>query len=381
MDLAEFFSPINQKEDLLFSEPEKDSWLSTVKIYDKQFPDLTNCKIAIIGVVTEEFKNEPNIIRSLLYSNKRKEYAKIIADLGNYYIEKYDNKTFEKLGYVLSEIIQKNVLPIIIGPSQEITYSQYLAFEYLKKVINLTIIDSRIDFQIEYEDKPGTESFLYRILLKDPSYLFNLSHIGYQSYFTESDTIKLFEKYHFDHIRLGKVRGNISELEPILRSSELVSFDISAIKQSDAPGTDHPSPNGLTADEACRITRYAGISDNLGSIAFYEYNSAFDNNFQTAQLISQMIWYFVDGFIHKNVEKVIGSKDKFFKYITTDNKKYQIIFYKSKKTNRWWMEIPAKEASKQFNGKNIIPCSYEDYKQATKGEIPERWWTALQKLI
>ena len=339
--------------------------------------------IALIGIEYSQNKNSINYIRSYLYNLKRNKFAENIVDLGNYIFYETDQKSYEKFGYILSELIEKKIIPIIIGGSQELTYSQYLSFEYLKKIINIVSIDSRIDFDIDNKENYVTRNYWYKILLRDPSYLFGLSQVAYQGYLTDTNTIKLMEKNFFELYRLGKVRENMMDVEPVIRGADILTFDISAIRQSDSPGTIDPSPNGLYAEEACQLTRFAGLSDNLKTIGFYNYESANDINHQSARLIAQMIWYFVDGVMHRQIENVSADNANFVKYITSaSNNDYQIVFFKSKKTNRWWMEIPENTKSKHFNKfKQIIPCSYHDYQQATHGEIPERWWKSLKRMF
>ena len=105
---------------------------------------------------------------------------------------------------------------------------------------------------------------------------------------------------NFDYLRLGDLRQNITSVEPYLRSSDIVSFDLSSIKQSDAPGTTSPSPNGLEAHHSCAITRYAGMSDRVSSLGIFEIDLKNDVSKQTIKLVSQIIWYFFEGFSLRN---------------------------------------------------------------------------------
>ena len=100
----------------------------------------------------------------------------------------------------------------------------------------------------------------------------------------------------------------MEEVEPVIRDADMVSFDVSAIRQSEAPGNNNASPNGFYGEEACQIARYAGISDKLTSIGFYEFNPSFDNNHQTAHAVAQMIWYFIDGVVNRKNDFPIGSR-------------------------------------------------------------------------
>jgi formiminoglutamase len=109
----------------------------------------------------------------------------------------------------------------------------------------------------------------------------------------------MLESLNFDCVRLGLARKNIEHLEPILRDADLVSIDVSCIRMSDAPAHANASPNGFSGEELCQIARYAGISDKLTSFGIYEFNPAFDIRHQTAKLLAQTIWCFIDGYYNR----------------------------------------------------------------------------------
>ena len=187
----------------------------------------------------------------------------------------------------------------------------------------------------------------------------------------------------FDTYRLGYVRQNIEEVEPYIRNADMVSFDISSIRISDAPGNNLALPNGFYGEEACQIARYAGISDKLSSIGFYEYNPSLDIRNQTAKLIAQIIWYFIDGYYNRKNDLPHIQKDDYYKYnVALKIDKQLIVFYKSKKSDRWWMEVPCPtEINSKYQRHYLVPCSYNDYLEALKEEMPDRWWQVYQKLM
>src|SRR5690606_25482484 len=147
------------------------------------------------------------------------------------------------------------------------------------------------------------------------------------------------DKLRFDFFRLGRVREQMEEAEPVLRSSDLFSFDINAVRFSDAPVNRYGSPNGFTGDEACMLTRYAGMSERLTSMGIYGYDPVRDQHRMTAKLIAQMIWYFIDGYQVRLTEARTGDKDAFMEFHVrfTSN---DTSFLKSKRTGRWWMQMP-----------------------------------------
>lgn len=277
--------------------------------------------------------------------------------------------------------MKKNIVPIIIGGSQDLTYCNYKAYESLEQTINVVTIDSCFDIG-DAEKELNAQSYLSKIILHKPNILFNYSNVGFQTYFTEQSGIALMEKLYFDTYRLGQVRANIEDVEPIVRNADLVSFDISAIRQSDAPGNGNASPNGFYGEEACQIARYAGLSDKLSSIGFYEVNPAFDTNEQTAHLTAQMIWYFIDGFYNRKQDYPIVDKSEYTKYrVSIKDHDHEIIFYKSDKSDRWWMNVPY-PINKQvkYERHQMVPCSYRDYETACGDEMPDKWWQTYQKL-
>jgi arginase family enzyme len=307
-----------------------------------------------------------------------------IADLGNIKAGESVTDTYAAVRAVVEELVKQGVLPIVIGGGQDLTYAQYQAYEKLEQKVDLVVVDSRFDLN---EDPPNTrettsQSFLSKILLHEPNYLFNLSTIGYQSYFVSQESIKVLDKLYFDSYRLGAFKGNIEYSEPVLRNADLISFDMGAIRSSDAGANANASPSGFYGEEACQLCRYAGMNDKLSSIGFYEFNPAYDKNGQTAILLSQMIWYFIDGFYNRKKDFPLQPQSAYVIYRTSlKEENYEVVFIKSKKTDRWWMQVPypnTKSVNERFH---MVPCSYEDYKVAIDGDMPDLWWRTYQKLI
>jgi len=349
---------------------------------------LEKIKIAIIGVNEDRkaVNNKgcglgPDFVRNKLYQLFQSVKKTTIADLGNIVSGNSVEDTYFALSTVIGELVKRNIVPVIIGGSQDLTYANYCAYEDIEQTINMVVVGPTFDLGVAGNEL-NSESYLSKIILHQPNYLYNYSNIGYQSYFVDQNALELMDKLFFDVYRLGYVQHNIQEVEPIVRNADLLSFDIGAIRQSDAPGNKNTSPNGFYGEEACQIVRYAGLSDKLTSIGFYELNPEFDNFQQTSHLVAQMIWYFIDGFNHRKEDFPIGDISKCAKYhVSIHDNKHEIIFYKSKKSDRWWMSIPYPDGMGQkFERHHLIPCSYADYEKACKDDLPERWLLAFQKL-
>ena len=389
-DIAHFFSPVNIDE-ITNNQSLKETQLGNLFLIHKNvddFPDLDGIDIAIIGVCEDRNAENndgcrlaPDTVRSFLYKLYDTGFRVKVADLGNINPGHSTDDTFFALRSTVDNLIRKNIIPVIIGGSQDLTYAQFLGYKDLEQTINVAAIDSVFDLGNPDEDITNA-SYLGKIILHQPNYLFNYSNIGYQTYLVDQNSLQMMNRLFFDVYRLGQIRDKIEEAEPIIRQSDMITFDITAIKHSDAPANPNASPNGFYAEEACQIMRYAGMNDKLSSIGIYELNPKFDTNGKTAHLAAQMIWCFFDGFYNRKNDFPSRTNPDYIRFhVVLQDDKYEINFYKSKKSDRWWMEIPyPPHKDLKFERHTLIPCSYKDYELAINNEIPDRWWQTYQKL-
>jgi formiminoglutamase len=393
MSLSDFFSPLKLEE----LSP-KNGFLTSqlgmkASFYTDRFPELEEglYDIAIFGVQDDRASVNnsgcslgPDAFREQFYTLNEGDFQSRIIDLGNIKAGAAISDTYIAVKMAVNELMKMNILPVIIGGGQDLTYPQYLAYESLEQKVDLVVVDNKFDLDEDDEEGIATRSdtYLNKIFLHQPNYLFNFSNLGYQTYFVNQESLKVMSKLYFDAHRLGEFSTDISLTEPIIRNSNMISFDISAIRSSDAAANANATPNGFYGEQACRIARYAGMNDKLTSIGFYEFNPAYDSNSQTALLLAQIVWYFVDGYYNRKKDFPLSPKSHYLTYRTTlSDGNGEMLFVKSKKSDRWWMQVPYPTGISKNERYHLVPCRYEDYTMAVNGEMPDLWWRTYQKLL
>jgi arginase family enzyme len=346
----------------------------------EQFPDLDKINIAVIGVLENRGAGEGtevvdlSAIRKELYSMFPGNWDASIADLGTILAGNSIEDSYFALRKVASSLIKKKIIPIVIGGSQDLTFALYRSFDELEQMVNLVSIDSKFDFGKE-NDRVSASSYLTKIIIDEPNNLFNYCNIGYQTYYNSQEEIDLVEKLFFDGYRLGEIANNITLAEPIFRDADLVSLDLNSIKSADSGNFISFAPNGFNGKEICSLSRYAGISDKVSIFGIFNHN----NSSQESVLIAQIIWYFIEGFHYRSNEYPFGSRENYIKYIVPLEDE-TLVFYKSDKTDRWWIEIPfISNGHNKLKRNTLLPCSYDEYLGACNQELPERWWKAQRK--
>jgi arginase family enzyme len=386
MDLNGYFDPVSLDRPEFHFLPEKFSFSRNISIHtpDQPIKELDRYQLALIGVPQDHAAYvkgsaiAPDKVRGMLYQLRKINNNIKVYDLGNLKITENINDTYYAIRDVSLELMERNVIPFIIGGSQDLTFGSILALQQLKGVQQILTVDPRFDFWMENRNKIDSRNYLDYIFKQEIKDRFTYSNIGHQQYFIAENQMDVLEKEHMESMRLGELREEIKKAEPMIRDADLVSIDMNVVRHSDAPGVTTPSPNGLFGDEICAVSRYAGISEKVKLCGIYELAPGKDLNEQTSHLAAQVVWYFIEGLSHRLKENPLDTSSHTKKFIITpDEVDHELIFYKSNLSERWWIEIPV--MNPETNHNYFISCSYDDYKRACNNIIPDRWWRYLRR--
>lgn len=383
INLTDYLDPVSIEKPLWshIAEPSTLAHNLTISTASKPLSNISGYKLAIIGVPDDRrspnkgASQGPDRIRESLYLLSRLPGKNKIADLGNLKQGPRFGDTLAALFDVIQYLVNEECQVLILGGTSAIISAIDNALSASNSSYNWSNVDSRIDFVAEKND-PDSFNYLSDILNNKKSSLKRYTGVGYQTYINDQQVINRMRKLNHDLIRIGEARSEIGETEPLFRDSDLITFDISAVRQSDAPGTFASSPNGFYTEEICLLARYAGLSDKLKIFGLFEVNPVLDSRYQTSSLAAQILWFMLEGVSQRTPEAGLIGKDRngrFVQYhVSINDLEEELLFVKSTVTDRWWLEIKSTKDKPWY-----IACSHKDYLKANDGEIPGRWLRAV----
>lgn len=400
IDLSLYFSPCPYMEAGAFYADNTARLGRQVQKYTvpEQFPSVAGAAVAFIGLEESRGGSAKEDLRCNGAENVRRELYNLygsaswgkLVDLGDLKSGKTVQDTYFALSEVISCLLAQNTAVVLLGGTQDLTYAVYRAYVRLHRMANILTIDSRLNIAegVGADFDPLAEpvnhnSFAARMVVEPDNYLFNYMNIGYQTYLVDNDAIGLMNRLFFDACRYGMLRDNLQAAEPYVRDSDCVSFDLCAVKKADSPANPWARPTGFTAEQACQLARYAGISRQVGVLGLFEYYPELDRDNDSARLLAEMAWCFLDGMEHRSDDHPLTATGVEFKQyiVPLEEMEQDLVFHKCKQTDRWWIELPCSEEQKQRYGKHCyLACSYQDYQTAQENEVPSRWWSALRRL-
>ena len=335
-------------------------------LHTENLPDLRICEVAILGVEQEA----ADAVRSALYPLSFPFSNLKVADLGN---TRNDDPAF--LQQVVGDLIEGGVFPIFIGEFPSHTLSLYQGYKDWQRLVNLAVVDQHIPFRLpDKEDK----TYLDKVFESKQPRLLHFTVMGYQNHFVPKMHVEKLEAGYHHPIRLGQVRKDIQEMEPYMRDADILGFHLGALRFSEAPAQHQPSPAGFWLEEAAQLVRYAGISDKLTSAGFFGYKAEEDKSGQSAQVVAQLIWYLIEGIVQRKTDFPMSTDGLLEYLVAIKDLRTPLVFWKSQKSGRWWIQVELGSAESKERHR-LVPCSYQDYQSAMKGELPERLISALHR--
>ena len=341
-----------------------------VRIF-KGADDLETLKSGSIALVGLD-QAEADRVRSRLYQMARPAEEVTVVDLGN--ARRADSIVNAP---IMQELLVAGITPVFIGREDDRVLAQYYGYHQAEFLTNLVVIDDRLRFQAR--DVPDSRRYLDHIFDLTPVRLFHLAVLGYQTHYNDPAALEYLHQHHFEFYRLGKIKYEIEECEPVLRDADAVVLQLSALKAADAHAQEPLGSSGLSSEEACQLTRFAGMADKVTSFGVYGYYAERDPSGQCADTIAQTLWYFIEGFALRKYDYPISTEGLTQFIVRLDGQAPELTFWKSERSGRWWLELPYKIETGSRH--KYIPCTYNDYQLACEQQLPDRLVEAYKRFV
>ena len=343
---------------------------SNITLYNSEKTDYSSIDIAIVGL--NEYRNSDEISdESLNLENFRREFYSLfygnwsanILDLGDVISGKSFSDTYYAVNSIHQDLINQNIVVIFIGGGQDFTFPIYQSLSKKHNKVNISSVDNKFDFG-KIKKQFSSSSYMSKIIMDKKNSLNHFCNLGYQTFLNSQEEIDLLNKFNFESHRLGEITENIKIVEPVLRETNLLTVDFKSIKSSELNFV-HNYSNGFESSQFCSVLRYAGMSNSINSVGLFE---LLDSSISSA-LLSQSIWYFIEGYCLRIKEDPNSSNFKGYTY-NVFCEGTNLKFYNSELSQKWWVEFINEIETKNIS--SLLPCNKRDYLMACDGTFSDR---------
>jgi formiminoglutamase len=382
LDIVHYLEPYKGNKMTIPGITLEESLGSTVSYFKGDSDWLRNfaCNVVVIGVPesrngagNRQSADAPDILRKWLYSFRSLGSDIRIGDAGNV-LGSGLNDRYQALREVVAFFLNHKSTIVILGGTQDITLPAFQALAGSMSGINLAVGDAMLDVDVNSDDFSSRSWLSHLIGTKNPL-LNDVTVFGQQSYLVSEGQEQFMRSRFYDIVRLGDIRGDdLERTEVIMRDAHMVSLDFRMISGQPQFDENVMSPHGLENQEACRICRYAGISDKVKVFGLFEVAVSDNQTGENTLLAAQMIWHFLEGVAGRYLDYPVRELNSYKQYIIpADGVDEGLKFYRNPVNDRWWMEVPSRDEA------TVMACSRDDYRKALRKELPEKWWRFFLK--
>ena len=216
-------------------------------------------------------------------------------DLGDLEISRNLEADQKHLGEALIPYLTAGVFVIVLGGGHETSYGHFQGYVGAGKKVEILNWDAHPDVR-ELKQGLGHSGSPFRQALEDPSGACR----GYVVAGLEPHVVARVHLAYVQQRGRAVWRDEVSSetIDSIYRalaSPALVSFDLDALNQAEAPGVSAPNAGGLRTELWLNSAYAAGRSPAVTSADVVELNPAVDRDGQTARLAALTVWWLLRG--------------------------------------------------------------------------------------
>lgn len=246
----------------------------------------------------------PERIRKWLYrmtpdarqARRSAEFLERVVDLGDVGVTGDVLQDQEVLGELLEPYLKRHAVPIVLGGGHETAFGHFLGYVYSGRSVRIVNWDAHPDVRSPHDGRPHSGTPFHQAMRHASRSCVGYTAVGLIPHQTATKHLEFIRSNGGDFVW----RDDVTEKTPaeIYSRTEgpvMASFDLDAVRQSEAPGVSAPSPYGLPVETWLRAAEDAGRSPNVTSIDVVELNPRFDVDDRTARLAALTVWSFLQG--------------------------------------------------------------------------------------
>jgi formiminoglutamase len=216
-------------------------------------------------------------------------------DLGDLEISRNLEADQEHLGEALAPYLDAGVFVIVLGGGHETSYGHFQGYVRASKKVEIVNWDAHPDVR-ELKQGQGHSGSPFRQAIEHPSgSCRRYSVAGLQPHSVARAHYQFVQQHGRAVWRDEVNQGLIDELYQTVAGPAMVSFDLDAVVEAEAPGVSAPNAAGLSSELWLAAAQAAGRSPSVTSADVVEENPAFDQDGRTARLAALTVWRLLRG--------------------------------------------------------------------------------------
>jgi formiminoglutamase len=216
-------------------------------------------------------------------------------DLGDLEVSGDVESDQEHLGDAIAPYLAQGVFVIVLGGGHETSYGHFLGYVRGGRAVEILNWDAHPDVRELKQGKAHSGSPFRQALEDRSDTCRGYTVAGLAPHAVSRAHLEFVGKHGRALWRDEVTREAVADLYRRVAEPTLVSFDLDAVAEAEAPGVSAPNPGGLPSELWLAAAYGAGRSPAVTSADVVELNPALDRDGQTARLAALTVWWLLRG--------------------------------------------------------------------------------------
>jgi formiminoglutamase len=200
------------------------------------------------------------------------------------------------LADVVGKYLQAGTMVVVLGGGHEASFGHFLGYVNAGVSPAIVNVDAHLDVRPLVNSSGHSGSAFRQALQSEPHAAVSYSVFGLAPHSTSRSHLDFVAGRPGD--RVWNYEATFERFNDLLADQPadvMLSIDLDAFLDADAPGVSAPNPEGLDRALGYQLAYAAGRSSSVRSIDICEMNPEFDVDNRTARLAAMLVWHFVEG--------------------------------------------------------------------------------------